>query len=174
MKNQKSCDSCDFHDIYSELYVYMGCISTFGVLVLARGALWDLRYFSSANHLRIVKSFHEITDEALMAKIWFFRIMWFLVIFMCCTAFVCIYGVFVSKNWSWRFRMICSQYTVVKTEYVDGIFGHSREIWELSRGRGAQPKIFWFSKMLAQKRSETLQTILRWKSSFYPRFKNDT
>ena len=69
MKNQKACDSCDFHGIYSELYVYMGCISTLGVVVLARGALRDLRYFFSANHLRIVKSFPEITDEALMAKI---------------------------------------------------------------------------------------------------------
>jgi len=49
------------------LYIYWVFL-TFGVLVLAQGALRDLRYFSLTNNLRIVKSFPEISDEALLAE----------------------------------------------------------------------------------------------------------
>ena len=64
--------SCNFLAFYSN-YIYIECFWTFDVLVLARGALRDLRYFFSANHLRIVKSFCEIRDEALIAKIQIFQ-----------------------------------------------------------------------------------------------------
>ena len=59
---------CCFEHIYSSYIYILSVFWTFDVLVLARGALRDLRYFFSANHLRIVKSFLEITDEAFLTK----------------------------------------------------------------------------------------------------------
>jgi len=41
---------------------------TFGISVLARGALRDLRYFFSTNNLRIVKSFLEVESTSLIGE----------------------------------------------------------------------------------------------------------
>jgi len=66
----KSCDFLLFWTYSTMVMCIYWVFWTFGVLLLARGALRHLRYFFSANHLRIVKSFPEITDEALIAKMW--------------------------------------------------------------------------------------------------------
>ena len=69
MEFSKSCDLLLFRTHFTlVICIYIECFWTFGVLVLARGALRDLRYFSWTNNLRIVKSFLEMTDEALIAK----------------------------------------------------------------------------------------------------------
>ena len=57
--------------IYYILYKFEGYIErfqTFIFLVLAGAALRDLRHFFSANNLKLVNFFIEITDEALTAK----------------------------------------------------------------------------------------------------------
>jgi len=59
-----------FTVFWSQLLVYIRWFCTFDDLVLARGALRDLRYFSSTNNLRFVKSFLEIIWEYLIAKKW--------------------------------------------------------------------------------------------------------
>jgi len=55
----------------------------FCVLVQARSALRDLRYFFSTNNLRLVKKFLEIIKEALIAKICKPGKSWFLSHILC-------------------------------------------------------------------------------------------
>jgi len=52
-----------------QIFIHIQRFSTNGVFLLAQDALWDLRYFSSTNNLRLVQKFLEIIKEALIAKI---------------------------------------------------------------------------------------------------------
>jgi len=54
--------------ILCQLYVYIGRFQSFDVLLLARDAPWDLRYFFFTNSLRLVEFFPAIINEALTAK----------------------------------------------------------------------------------------------------------
>ena len=70
MKITKSYYFEQFRAFYSQLQVYIQWFGTSDDLVIARGALWDIRYFSSTNNLRFVKKFLEIIWESLIAKNW--------------------------------------------------------------------------------------------------------
>ena len=72
-KNWKSQNLSNFSKFWLFLlwlHIHIQLFRTSDDLVLARGALRDLRYFSLTNNLRFVKSLLEIIWESLIAKNW--------------------------------------------------------------------------------------------------------
>jgi len=68
VKIKKSYIRLHISSILCQLYVYIGRFQSFDVLLLARDALWDLRYFLSTNNLRLVKFFPAIINELSQQK----------------------------------------------------------------------------------------------------------